>query len=560
MSIMTSILNHCLSAARAPHAAAMIPGWQSRATPLVLLLACSVYAGARGATTPVVTPQSSLSLGLLGPARVASDSQSRLFISDPLAGRVAVANVLGQLVQVKTNLGQPLGIAIDGAGRIYVGNGQSGAVISYDQQWTPIRQLGKGTGEFLLPGHIVTATSNGVTKVFVSDSLAHCVKVYQEGVQIGQFGSYGLGPNQFDFPAGLWLAADGTLFVVDQNNDRVQVLDQNGNFLRRFALRPSSLYGVASGRGQGITGDNQGRVYVADTFQGYLKVFDLAGNLLGMMSSFGDGLGQLQSPGGLAVDPQGRLWVADANNARVDGFCFVQPVVSPAALTVPDATNVSLTVSVGCSGGSFSYQWFKGATRLIDGGTVSGSTNVVLSLRGVTASDSGSYSVVVSNSTGAIASSPAQVTIVVRPYIIVPPADQLVPPGTNAILEVVAGGDSLSYQWLFNSVELAGQTAPQLLLTNVSAADNGIYTIRVSNQMGNASASAKFAMSDPPMIGAAPNENGDLVLTWNDPFSLLQSAPTPMGDWMTLLNATNPFTVKSAVILTNTAQFFRLVR
>jgi hypothetical protein len=532
------------------------PGW---ARPLAGLLACALCAGAGAATAPVVIPQPAVSLGLLGPARVASDAQSRLLISDPLAGRVVVANALGQLVLVRTNLSQPLGIAIDVTGGIYVGDGQSGAVVMYDQQWNVLRQLGKGAGEFLLPGHIATATSNGVTKVFVSDSLAHCVKAYQDGVKTGQFGSFGIGPNQFDFPAGLWVAADGTLFVIDQNNDRVQVLDQNGNFLRQFTLRPGSVSGMASGRSQGITGDNQGRLYVADTFQGYIKVFDVRGNLLGIMSSYGDAAGQMQSPGGVAMDAQGRLWVADANNMRVDSFCFVQPVITPATRTVPDGTNVTFTVTTGCSGGTVGYQWFKGTLPLNDSGKVSGSTNGTLTLSGLSADDSGSYSVVVSNATGAIASSPAQLAVVVRPYIIVPPADQLAPPGSTAMLSVTAGGDSLSYQWQLNGGELSGQTGTQLTLTNVSSADNGTYTVRVFNVVGSAEASAKFASTEPPVVSVSPTPGGDLILTWSDPFSVLQSAPTPLGEWTTL-DATNPFVLSSAVIVTNRAEFFRLFR
>jgi len=54
-----------------------------------------------------------------------------------------------------------------------------------------------------------------------------------------------------------------------------------------------------------------------------VKMFDLAGKFLGQLSRFGEVSGQLRSPGGVAVDRSGRLWVANANNGRADGFIAI---------------------------------------------------------------------------------------------------------------------------------------------------------------------------------------------------------------------------------------------
>jgi len=281
----------------------------------------AVWASELPVFTVLPSPQSSF----LAPARVATDQQSQLYVSDPLAGKVVVLNSTGQEVLVKVGLGQPLGLAVAADGKIYVGDAKTGAVNVFDPQWNPVGHLGQGKGEFQLPGYVATLTENGITTIFVSDGLAHQIKAFQNLTLIGRYGSRGVGPNQFDFPAGICVGTNGNLFVVDQNNDRVQVLDRNGGFLSRFTLKPSLGLLTASGRAQGIASDVQGWLYVADTFQGHVKVFNAAGAFLGYVGGHGEDLGQLRSPGGLVVDTSGRLWVADANNGRTDGFIAVGP-------------------------------------------------------------------------------------------------------------------------------------------------------------------------------------------------------------------------------------------
>jgi DNA-binding beta-propeller fold protein YncE len=277
----------------------------------------------RGAGLPEYGPLPLPAAAWLAPARVAVDGQGHLLVSDPPAGKVVVLDASGQELSVKRGLGQPLGLAAGDDGRIYVGDAQAGAVSVFDAQWNWIGHLGEATGEFELPGHLATFTENGVTTVLVSDGLAHCVKVYRDGARVGQYGRRGIGPDQFDFPAGICIGTNGNLFVVDQNNDRVQVLDRDGVFLRRFTLQILPGQFSASGRAQGIAADRRGWLFVADTFQGYVKVFDQTGTFLGRLGGYGEGAGQLRSPGGIAVDAADRVWVADANNGRAAGFIAV---------------------------------------------------------------------------------------------------------------------------------------------------------------------------------------------------------------------------------------------
>ncbi|MBI5688643.1 MAG: immunoglobulin domain-containing protein [Verrucomicrobia bacterium] len=85
-------------------------------------------------------------------------------------------------------------------------------------------------------------------------------------------------------------------------------------------------------------------------------------------------------------------------------------VTHPATQTVTGGTVVTLSV-VARGTQPFTYAWRKGGTPLVDGGVISGATAATLTLTGVTAADSGSYDVVVTNSVGNTTSNPATLTV-----------------------------------------------------------------------------------------------------------------------------------------------------
>lgn len=274
--------------------------------------------------TPSVLPPSSVPLrsyrdSLHAPGPIAIDDAGTLYITDPGTGRVFVKDPLGRSIGLLEGFATPLGIAIDRAGRFYVGEQGRGSVTVYDQGWNPLFVLGRGDGEFLMPNDI--RVDPATDRIYVVDSAAHAVKIYlADGSLLSVFGGKGSGPGQFDFPAGIHVSPLGELFVTDQNNDRVQVFDLNGSFLRCFGKSGWFSFSRKFGRLQGITGDALGRLYLADTFQGYVQVFDRWGVALAEIGSFGEARGQLRTPVSVAIDPYNRLLVSSANNARVELF------------------------------------------------------------------------------------------------------------------------------------------------------------------------------------------------------------------------------------------------
>ena len=361
------------------------------------------------AASPSTTPLGTYRADLHAPGRLASDANARLYVTDPQADRVVVYDAFGRVAEVREGLAGPLAIAVAPDGTIYLGEERTGSVSVFDARWNRLCKLGIGDGEFVLPNHIAIGAPTDAPAVYVSDSAAHRVKVYTNGVFACAFGSPGTGPAEFDFPTGIFVCTNHEVWVVDQNNNRVQVFDGTGGYRREFTLITSlggMGMGSVGGRSQGVAVDAAGRSYVADAFQGFTRVFDTNGTYLSSIGTFGDADGQLRSPAGIAIDGYSRLFVASPNNGSVvvvglDAYCHLSS--SPGGASVPWGTPVTFTVRMGGSG-PFTYRWRRNGRDLTDGPGVLGATNATLFLASAKREAIGTYSVVVTGPGGSLTS------------------------------------------------------------------------------------------------------------------------------------------------------------
>lgn len=147
--------------------------------------------------------------------------------------------------------------------------------------------------------------------LFVSEyrgnRIARCT---QRGDKLAVFGTAGTGDGMLLGPQYLALGPDGYLYVTDWGNRRVSKFDREGNFVLSFAEGLSGPSGIA------ISGQ---RVYVADNVARRIGVYDLSGNLLGIV-----GEGFLTGPEGLWFDDSETLLVAD--KTRIAAFDLAQEI------------------------------------------------------------------------------------------------------------------------------------------------------------------------------------------------------------------------------------------
>nr|MBC7245839.1 6-bladed beta-propeller [Chloroflexota bacterium] len=138
------------------------------------------------------------------------------------------------------------------------------------------------------------------------------------------WGSFGTGAGQFNDPKGIAVDEQGNVYVVDTRNHRVQVFDNAGRYVRGWGRQ-----GDGAGEFQepwGIAVDKGGDVYVADTWNHRIQKFDREGRFVKQWGVFGDTGGVLGAtdvfygPRDIEVDGEGKLLVSDTGNKRVLKF------------------------------------------------------------------------------------------------------------------------------------------------------------------------------------------------------------------------------------------------
>lgn len=284
--------------------------------------------GDRLASAPAATFLRSYRASLAAPSRLAIDGTDSVYIADPSGGRIVVRSVDGRVSRVLDDPEVPVSVAVDAAGNVLVGEGRRGRVDVYTSDGRLLRTLGRGDGELLYPSDIDVHPLSG--DIFVVDNRAHVVKRYgADGTLLQTIGGKGTGPAQFDVPSSLFIdPSRDELLVTDQRNGRIQVLRISGEPAYCIEATPITR---CSGGGlmpcgrlrqadQGIWSDAEGRIYIADAFEGRVLVIDRNGNLLSTIGTFGVGPGELSGPSSIAIDSRNRLFVSSANNGRIEMF------------------------------------------------------------------------------------------------------------------------------------------------------------------------------------------------------------------------------------------------
>jgi len=190
---------------------------------------------------------------------------------------------------------------------------------------------GRNPGEFNGPRGVAVGPDGSI---YVTDSLNHRVQKFDPtGRFLAQVGGQGSGPGQFHEPWGVAVGPDGSVYVADTWNHRIQKFDPNLRFITAWGefgpagpdpqAAPGRFYGPRD-----VAVDGLGRVFVTDTGNKRVQVFGPEGQFLLAFGGPGSEPGRFDEPVGLKFDGSGRLWVADTWNRRLQAF---DPELRPAA-------------------------------------------------------------------------------------------------------------------------------------------------------------------------------------------------------------------------------------
>jgi sugar lactone lactonase YvrE len=211
---------------------------------------------------------------------LALDDDDRLFVSDPGLSHILVFNAKHEATDVITEgLVSPGGMAIDTENRLlYVSDVEQDQVLVFDADSFKLkRRLGTGgkkhalttPGDFARPGGLAV---DGDGNLYVADTLNDRVEIFDgDGTFVRTFGKPGDGPGYFSRPKGVAIDSDNHIWVVDGMQDRVQVFNQDAQLLIAFGghgLLPGMFQGIV-----GITIDKRNRVFTSEIFPGRVQQF-----------------------------------------------------------------------------------------------------------------------------------------------------------------------------------------------------------------------------------------------------------------------------------------------
>ncbi len=178
-----------------------------------------------------------------------------------------------------------------------------------------IGRTGQGAGEFLMPMGIVL---DAYQQLYIADTGNNRVQVIDtDGQFIAEFGSFGWRDGEFDFPNDIALSLD-TLYVVDTGNHRVQYCHLvNRTF---YPIATTEDYQLDAPEGIGI--GRNGEIFVVDTRNH--RWIQLTKNLtpINAIGSFGRHREQLWNPTDLVVNPHGTTYIVDTGNHRIVSYDF----------------------------------------------------------------------------------------------------------------------------------------------------------------------------------------------------------------------------------------------
>lgn len=274
---------------------------------------------------------------LVVPYGIAIDSKGLVYVADSKVRAVFIFNTESKEVELIKNgaharFGRITGLAIDDSDRLFVADSDNRRVIVFDPQ----RKVEGSIGGMMSPGGLAIDNENRF--LYVADAGLDQVLVFDADPPYKLLRAIGIagkehtltGPGEFSMPSNVAVDGDGNLYVSDTWNNRIQVFDADGKFIRAFGKAGDGPGYFARPKGIAIDGD--GHVWVADAVQDRVQVFTPEGQLLIWMGEHGILPGQYRVLTGLAIDKNNRVFTTEQLPGRLQMFQYVSNTEAEAEL------------------------------------------------------------------------------------------------------------------------------------------------------------------------------------------------------------------------------------
>ena len=255
------------------------------------------------------------------PRSVAVGLNDDVFAVD-MTGRVQRFDPSGRYLSFwqmqETERGRPKGMGRDGNGLIIVLEQHYARVNHFTPEGKLVFQWGMRGAE---PGRLafpraVACHSSGDLFVTEFQQVERVQRFLPAGKGLAlAFGRAGDEAGAFNRPEGIGMDRWDRLFVADSCNHRIQVFDDSGRWIGGYG-RPGSGVGELS-YPYDVKIDAEGNQFVCEFGNSRIQVFDPEFRSVEIIGGPGSALGQFSNPWSLALDSEGNLWVADSGNHRI---------------------------------------------------------------------------------------------------------------------------------------------------------------------------------------------------------------------------------------------------
>ncbi len=396
-------------------------------------------------------------------------------------------------------------VAVDGAGRIYVG----GAFTTYDgsggagrQYLTRLNADGSRDSSFTVQ---VSATVNKI--LALADGGVLLGGFFSSPASVLRLDASGVPAAGFNGPApanvnDLALTPEGDAFYVGYGSTPYvrRYLLSTGALDSTFIPTPTPNNNISR-----VAVQPDGRVLVSGSFgtPTFSPLRLLRGGDRDPTFTTGGNIASNQIYA-MTVAASGRIWLGGSFNLSYGGVTATRLLVLNGDM--PALSFASHPVMAQVEGGEtatfsarvvstdvVSYRWYKGAEMVVNGGRFSGASTDTLTITNASVADEGLYTLRATTAqAGTRHSLPAELVLLASPEILTGPVGGTFEAGVSRTLLVTArGADTLTYQWFKGNAtdgltDIPGATSATFTLPSPALADTAYYGVRVTNGLGSA--------------------------------------------------------------------------